>query len=324
MNYSPTFCIFSNFFIDNEERFQRMKDSFHSILELEPKQWIINIRGRYSQVVSRYISLHVKPGQRHIFFLESGNWFSDTKKIVKYINSDFVFFWIEDHICQVSKTHFHNVLHDMNDSSADQLTYSFHHLIQYFYSKLKPDQEFDSLSVYANNYISHSTIQSRLSMDGYLGVNFYPIGAVSIMKYNFFLKVLFHNQPLLKRWPPYLPFDFEKRLYDIKTWSFRTAVSRHELFTSIDDDHYMPNSSLISQERYALRVPREVLKQIEILPHNSTPKYRIPCPYPLSVFLLLRYVNIIFKRLPYLCLKKLALPTNLMARMRYTISCFLL
>ena len=42
---SPSLTIFSNFFIDNEERLQRMKDSFYSFRDIKPKEWVINIRG---------------------------------------------------------------------------------------------------------------------------------------------------------------------------------------------------------------------------------------------------------------------------------------
>ena len=40
-------AIFANFFIDNEERLQRMKDSFKSFKSIKPQEWIINIRGKY-------------------------------------------------------------------------------------------------------------------------------------------------------------------------------------------------------------------------------------------------------------------------------------
>ena len=40
-------AIFANFFIDNEERLQRMKDSFKSFESIKPQEWIINIRGNW-------------------------------------------------------------------------------------------------------------------------------------------------------------------------------------------------------------------------------------------------------------------------------------
>ena len=51
----PTLCVFANFFIDNDERFQRMKDSFHSFRDVDPDEWIINIRGRLKKQAGDFL-----------------------------------------------------------------------------------------------------------------------------------------------------------------------------------------------------------------------------------------------------------------------------
>ena len=45
------FTVFANFFIDTEERFLRLKDSFFSFSSADIHEWIINIRGEYKENV---------------------------------------------------------------------------------------------------------------------------------------------------------------------------------------------------------------------------------------------------------------------------------
>ena len=51
----PTLAIFANFLIDNEERFQRMKDSFNSFKDAKPNQWVVNIRGSYKDEAGDFL-----------------------------------------------------------------------------------------------------------------------------------------------------------------------------------------------------------------------------------------------------------------------------
>ena len=53
-------CIFANFLINNEERFQRLKDSYESFKDICPNQWIINIRGDYKYKVADFLKSRIK------------------------------------------------------------------------------------------------------------------------------------------------------------------------------------------------------------------------------------------------------------------------
>ena len=44
---TPTLTIFANFRINNEERYQRMKNSFMSFKDINAQKWVINVRGSY-------------------------------------------------------------------------------------------------------------------------------------------------------------------------------------------------------------------------------------------------------------------------------------
>ena len=51
----PSLAIFTNFLIDNDERLQRMKDSFYSFKDIKAKEWVINIRGSLKHKAGNFL-----------------------------------------------------------------------------------------------------------------------------------------------------------------------------------------------------------------------------------------------------------------------------
>ena len=49
------FTVFANFYIDTEERFLRLKDSFFSFDKANISEWVINTRGKYKEDVKNRI-----------------------------------------------------------------------------------------------------------------------------------------------------------------------------------------------------------------------------------------------------------------------------
>ena len=49
------FSVFANFFIDTEERFLRLKDSFFSFNKANINEWLINIRGDFKNEVKNFL-----------------------------------------------------------------------------------------------------------------------------------------------------------------------------------------------------------------------------------------------------------------------------
>ena len=88
--------VFANFRIDSEERLLRMQDSFWSFYEEDIDQWVINIRGDYKKEAGDFLKENL--GNELILFeLESKmGWFNDSRKMLNAIDTDYVFFWIED------------------------------------------------------------------------------------------------------------------------------------------------------------------------------------------------------------------------------------
>ena len=94
----PSLAIFSNFFIDNDERLQRMIDSFFSFRNINPKEWVINIRGSLKYKAGNFLKKELGE-DLNLFYLQSKQgWMHDSLMVSKKINSDYVFYWSEDHI----------------------------------------------------------------------------------------------------------------------------------------------------------------------------------------------------------------------------------
>jgi len=258
-----TLTIFANFRIDNEERYQRMKDSFKSFKEIEAQKWVINVRGFYK--LKTILFLREQLGEKlYPNLIESGKgWFHDTKEMLPLINTDFVLFWIEDHINLVDIKKYDDILVEMKENSVDHLFYSWWH--DGTKSKFKSINkiETNNLNIYNLNLNNIKIIEKKT------GKYFYTVSAVSISSLFFFKKIINTNYPILKRWPKETPFDFEKRSTDLIFLPFRLAIPRCELFANIDDDHGNDGYSLISRGLYRNTMSREEIKSIEFNKKNS-------------------------------------------------------
>lgn len=253
-----TLCIFANFFIDNEERLRRMKDSFYSFRDVQPEEWRVNIRGRLKYVARDFLESELRD-ELSVYFLESKRgWLYDSFSFMQDVQTDFVFFWIEDHMCLTEADVLRRALDEMDSFSADQLWYSwFHDNTRRTLSHLPVAVDGDQISIFKIDEAGASQVRKSRGRD------FYAVSAASIFSREFFLMVLRANRPYLKRWSKYLPFDFEKKSKDRVASEIRLAIPKEELFAAIDDDHGNPGYSLISRGMYPNRISRVEMKKIE-------------------------------------------------------------
>ena len=261
----PTLAIFANFLIDNEERLQRMKDSFHSFKEVDPYQWLINIRGRFKRQATLFLQEEL--GEKlNLFNLQSRQgWIHDSKIIAKNIKSDYVFIWIEDHILVATPLYFKNCIIEMNKFNADQLWYSFYDSSKNQFSIIEPHKLGNYITLNKLVYdLSEKTRINNIDNDSYI------VSLLSIMSKNFFTKILMSPKPYLKRYPKHTPFDFEKKSKDKVSDIIFHSLPNQELFASIDDDKGL-GSSLISRGLYPNRVSRDSMLEME---YNYSPKTR--------------------------------------------------
>ena len=276
--------IFANYFINDEERLQRLKDSFNSFKDICATKWIINIRGMFKHEVSEFLRAHL--GERvSIHNLESRRgWFNDTRKLLGEIDSDFVLFWIEDHINLAPTSKYVDIIADMQRHNVDVVSYSWFDSLSKHRFRSIPKQSAGTIDFFRWDHEANEIIQR----DG----GSYIIGACSIFRAAFFRKIVQSNQPYLRRHNPLTPFDFEKRPHDTMWLPFVKGVPCFELFAVIDDDVSGP--SLQSRGLYPIRAERA--KMIE-LSHGKTSAWKHILPSPL--FLTLRPIAIFFRRIRY-------------------------
>ena len=237
--------VFANFFIDTEERFLRMIDSYESFEEAQIDSYVINVRGKYSHKVQKYIKN--KNAEAICESFETGNgWLYDSSKLTKYSQSEYILIWLEDHIC-LNPTKIDSIINDMISSNSDILTYSYWNdgdmIERYKHIEKKEMNEIFYFDHTMNNH--HLVMKDRKS---------YIISMVSIIKRDLFLKIL--NTSREKRWDKNLPFDFEKAPNDVHWLPIRRAITKYELFASIDDDLGYKNGSLQSRGLYPIREER--------------------------------------------------------------------
>ncbi len=277
--------IFANFRINNEERYLRMQDSFLSFKDISAKKWVINIRGSYKEKTFKFLNEQLGDKLYHYELESKKGWFHDTRQMLGDIDSDFVFFWIEDHINIVDIAKYDEILVEMKDNKCEHLVYSWWHdrYKRNFHSLIAKESK--NLSIYTINEKNIKTIKIDI------GHYFYIISAASIISLRLFKKVILSDHPTFKRWSKETPFDFEKRSTDVEFLPFIHALSKYELFVSIDDNQVKNiGYCLIDRGLYPNRMNREEIKSIEsnkrklfdfIKPFfpKSTKKYLYNCLY---------------------------------------------
>lgn len=256
-----TLTVFANFRIDSKERLKRMKDSYNSFGESKIKQWVINIRGKYKKSAAKF--LNQKLGKKlFLSTLETGNgWFFDSKIISKKISSDYIFIWIEDHICTCGKKKFNLIIDEIKKNDIEYLQYSWFGgglLLKEFKNIKKKQKKYLSFLNY--NLLTHKSRCKNTKQ--IIGIKPYIIGLQGIFKKEFFFKILNSKKPFLRRWHKDTPFDFEKNGNDTYILPIKYGIPKFEIFSSIDDDNRYPGSSLISRNKYPNRITRLKMNQI--------------------------------------------------------------
>ena len=118
--------VFANFFIDDVERLKKLKYSFFSFKGAKINNWVINIRGRYKKNAEAFLKKNIDSKKIKLFFIETeSGWIEDSFKISKYLKSQYVFYWIEDHICIGGYKFFNKIIKSLYKHKIDYLPYSW-------------------------------------------------------------------------------------------------------------------------------------------------------------------------------------------------------
>ena len=266
-NDSMSLTVFANFKIDSEERLQRMKDSFESFKDAEINQWVINARGHYKDDAIQYLKDRLGEKLISLYLESKEGWFSDSRKMIGVIKYDYIFFWIEDHICMCGTEKLDAIVSEMKRSDVEYLGYSWFGMGRSL-NQFKGINGTDGNEITSYNYSKKiNKIRQNNSLNE-IGEKSYIISACGIFSRALFIKILMQKRPFLPRWPRETPFDFEKRWDDTYILSICYGVSKYEIFASIDDDNLYKGSSLFSRGLYPKRVNRLDMISIREIPNK--------------------------------------------------------
>lgn len=254
----PTLCIFANFFIDNDERLQRMKDSFYSFRGVDPDEWIINIRGKLKKSAGDFLYKNIGNKLSLNYLQTKKGWFKDSYLVMKSSKSNYILVWVEDNICLINPKKIRDILYELKKHSVNQIQYSLYNRDTLSkFDLIKPTTEDKNIKVYKIDYESASFINKNI--EG----KFFTVSLVSIFEQSFFFKVLLSNRPFFKRHSKYLPFDFEKIYEDRVIEKYITAIPNYEIFANIDTT-YVDGYSLIQRGLYPNRFSQLEMKELEL------------------------------------------------------------
>ncbi|MBI5078294.1 MAG: hypothetical protein HZB11_02960 [Candidatus Yonathbacteria bacterium] len=252
-----TLSIFANFYVNDEERFLRMKDSFLSFKDIEAQKWVINIRGEFKEDAMIFLRSNLKQKLISYALDSKEGWFDDTKQMIDIIDTDFILFWVEDHVNQVDVTRYKEIISEMKSTGAEYLTHSwwFSGRPLEIYRDVKKKESKNIFSFILDQEANHR-INEKYSA--------YIISMLGIFATSLFKKIIKRGAPVLRSYPKKTPLDFEKGAEEVQWLPIHYAIPKYELFASIDDGG--EGYSLQSRDLYSKRVLRPVASTVEI-PH---------------------------------------------------------
>ncbi len=241
--------IFANFRIDDEERFQRMQDSFRSFKDIGAAKWVINARGSLKHEAMAFLAARL--GTKLVpYALESPRgWLYDSSQMLKDIDTDFVFLWVEDHINLVAPEKYVHVLADLKESGSEYMEYSWWHFGKPLtvYNAI-PKREYPTLYAFTLDRPALEETEKKHSV--------FIISMIGIFSRDLFTKLLTQTPLFLRQYPKETPFNFEKGGAEKRWLPIRMAIPKEELFASIDADTPEGGYSLQSRGLYPMRASR--------------------------------------------------------------------
>lgn len=256
-----------------------MKDSFSSFRDAEIEAWVVNIRGACRKAAGEFLRQQLG-NKLFLFELNSAQgWFHDTRQMLSRINSGFVFFWLEDHLCVSGPRYLNDIVAEMEKFHVESLGYTFYHGGASVRSLAAVEHSVGEHLLYCDYTAAKHRARLAFVAKNQICCSLYILSVCSILSTGLFKRVVLTDDPFFKRWPNYVPFDFEKSPIDTHWLPVRMGFSRKEIFASVDDDHGLPGSSLISRGFYKARVARASLledRQAQFEAQKKKPLVRIP------------------------------------------------
>lgn len=254
------FTAISNMRINNHIRLQRFKNSFESFCNADIPRWIINIRGKLKYEAGKFLqhaftSFPQNEEKRELiltFFESENGWFFDTRRMLQQVTIDtpYVFYWIEDHVCIVKSYILNCIVNEMFAMNADTMMYTL-------YMNGNQNKKYDMLKRDHGRNIDVITYDSSALevMSMRMEEHFLPycISLPSFFSTELFMRLVMADTPMPPEWKN-TPFAMEKGAGDPDWMPLRVALSRYEIFGAIDDDQTTPGSCLSARGLYPVDV----------------------------------------------------------------------
>lgn len=230
---------FGNIYVDSKENFLRMKDSFDSIYKKKLfDKYVINIRGKFTNQSVNFLK---KKNIKSIYNLSSDfGWYHDSYCLLKNLDFDYIFCWLEDFIC-IDKKNFKKLLDEIYKTKIDIINYTHPYIINKNNKKFKQNNIFKYKIIFKKEY-------KKLFSTKYI------ISYGSIIKKKLFFKIILDNN--YEIWNKKTPFGFEKNSWQTNWLPLKIGYLKNEIFASIDDDNNPDFKSLQSRGLYPIRIKR--------------------------------------------------------------------
>jgi hypothetical protein len=229
--------VFANIKIDDPNRLKRFKKSFFSFQGANINTWVLNIRGELKQEAYEFLRKNLKSKKVFYYNLSSiKGWFADTREMCRKIKGNYIFIWNEDWVLKKKVSIFNQIIKDISQFKIDIFHYSqYHHDITKPYKILKSPETRNLYYLKFDRYLRKKYYEV-IKKNNIQYAFRYIISSACIIKKNLFKKIIFKNDPPIKRWSKHTPFDFEKGPYDYHFLPMIISVPKNKIFKDIDFD----------------------------------------------------------------------------------------
>lgn len=224
-------CVIFNVFLHEEYKVSRLLESIERLIKLKIFNYRILLRGSQSNVAKERLSsliLMMNLTNVHLELTEeSRDWKLNTLSIVQKSNYKYYLLAQEDHLLvanlELSSHFFNECLRLDIDVAPVSFFQSYQQLREYFINKKARDSQNCIVCTLENGW--DSDLNSRVWLTS----------LVSLYKRNLLIKLLSSPRPIIKKFPPFTPFDFEQQPGSTWFLPISIALPTTEIFACVDD-----------------------------------------------------------------------------------------
>jgi len=230
-NLTEKICVVFNVFLHEEFKVKRLLESIRRLSELQLFDYQILLRGPKCSFAKELLISQIHSKNMTNFNLEleqeSKDWKLNTLSIVKNSNYKYYLLTQEDHLLVANLEVSSNFFTECLSMDIDVAPLTFfevnQHLRKYLATK--------------NAIISQVCISCALEKgwDSDLNSRVWLTNLVSLYKRDLLIKLLSTPRPIIKKFPPFTPFDFEQQPGSTWFLPISIALPTVEIFACVDD-----------------------------------------------------------------------------------------